>query len=384
MDKTILKFSDDCIQCGVCLSVCAMLRDLKLTPGEIASQLAQGEYDPAVLDAIQRCDLCGLCAQECLVNLRPAEFFRSAREYLMKEGLLSPEAYDVMLVDQDWNFFTIYRSMMGISYADLERPRYETLFFPGCTLASYAPELTRAAYGWLQTQGMDLGFSDVCCGKPLDSIGLTDRKDDLQKYIAGQMKAAGARRLVTSCPNCYYHLAGQLKDVEVASLYDLMSRAGVHLAGAETLTVHDACPDRGALTAAEDVRSLLSGYPLVEMEHNRASTICCGSGGIVSMIDPPLCEQRAQRRMDEFQASGADRLVAACMACAHRLARVDNHDGADQQGQVVHCLELAFGIPVDYARVQANLRQMWDGEWGETNRQRLAQAQSFTKRAEGV
>ena len=90
------------------------------------------------------------------------------------------------------------------------------------------------------------------------------------------------------------------------------------------------------------------------------------------MIDPELSEERARERMAEFEATGADRCVTACMACAHRLAR------GSSEGHVVHCLELVFGIPVDYAQLAANTQAMWEGEWGEYNLYRLSQAQLIT------
>ncbi len=348
------------------------------TPGEVARAVLGGQVDEPLKAALLRCALCGLCSQSCLVNLNPAEMVAAARETLMQRGQVAPEEYDIMLVDRDWHYFTIYRDTYGIDYADLAAERYDTLFFPGCTLSSYSPPLTRAAYGWLAGQGMRLGFSDLCCGKPLVSIGLRERKDRLLGHLLRQMRAAGARRLVTACPNCYYQMAGQLGEMEVVSLYALMREAGVTAGAGRRLTVHDSCPDRYTGAVGRDVRSLLAGGSLVEMEHHGAETICCGSGGIVSMIDPELCEERAHQRMEECDRSGAEACVTACMACSHRLAK------AAQAGKVIHALELIFAQTVDYAQVQANVQAMWAGEWGEYNLYRLAHAVSIVQGEEST
>jgi fumarate reductase (CoM/CoB) subunit B len=366
-------FSEGCEGCGACAAACALLADLGNTPGEIAVSLIRDETDDGLLGAIQRCDLCGACAQDCPAGLQPAYLFLAARQRLMERGAFSPDDYDVMLVDRDWHAFTLYRTTYGIEYADLLADRCETLFFPGCTLATYAPELTRAAFAWLRDQGLRPGFTDLCCGKPLASIGLSERADGLTNRLFVQMKAAGAREIITTCPNCEAHLrAAQLPGIHIRSLYDLMEQAGVRLSGSQTLTFHDSCPDRDNETNPRSVRTLLSGFPRVEMASRGKDAICCGSGGIVSMIDPDLCTRRADRRLAEFSASRADICVTSCVACAYRLARGGQ---PGQTGQVRHCLELVFGQQVDYDQVEQRAHALWESAQGEINRERLAQAQ---------
>jgi len=370
--RQLKDFADDCIDCGVCVQACSLLDDLGLTPGEIAAQVSSGEASDETIQAIQRCALCGLCSQSCLVNLNPSEMMRASREILVQQGKILLDDYDLMQVDRDWNFFSLYRSTFDIRFDDLYVDKYDTLFFPGCTLASYAPELTRSIHAWLRQRGMQIGFTEMCCGKPLISIGLEERTRQLLGGLREQMQAAGAKRLVTACPNCLHLLKEYLGDLELVSLYDLLREAGIRVQGEERLTVHDSCPDRYDMTTGPQIRALLSGHPLVEMKHHGKDTICCGSGGIVSMIDPELSDERARARMAEFEASGADRCVTACMACAHRLARGSSAE------QVVHCLELVFGISVDYAQLAANTQAMWEGEWGAYNLYRLSQAQLMT------
>lgn len=370
--NALKRFANECIQCRICLDQCALLNDLDLTPGEIAEAVANEQVSDQILASIQRCSLCGLCGQDCLVNLQPSEMMAAAREFLIYAGKISTVDYEAMLVDQVWNTFTLYRDTFGIHYNDLITDSYDTLFFPGCTLNCYAPEITRAAHAWMKNQGMLVGFSDLCCGKPLFSIGLKERGDNLISHIHKMMNQAGAQQLVTACPNCYYQLKNTLKGIDVVSFYHLLRDAGVRLDGADKLTVHDSCPDRFGLAVGEDIRALLAGYPLLEMEHHGSNTICCGSGGIVSSVDPDLCTLRARTRMNEFQQVGADHCVTSCMACAHRLSR------AAASGDVVHCLEMVFDMPVDYSQVHANILAMWQGEWGDYNLYRLSQVQRIT------
>jgi fumarate reductase (CoM/CoB) subunit B len=367
-NRVLDKFSDECIQCGVCLNVCTLLNDLGLTPDEIAQAILKDQVNDELIAAIQRCDLCGHCSQDCLVNLNPSDMIKASRQILVQKGYISPEDYDVMLVDQDWNFFTIYRETYGIRYDDLASGAYSILFFPGCTLASYAPELTRAVFEWLKVQGYDVGFSDLCCGKPLDSIGLSEQEDRYLDRLRNQLSIAGATRIITACPNCDYHLKIRLPGIEIQSLYSILLGAGIRLSGDTTLTFHDSCPDRYDGKNGTEIRAILSGYEQVEMANWGKNTICCGSGGIVSMIDPELSIKRAQRRMAEFTATSANTCVTGCMACALRLAR------AGQPGQVRHCLEYVFDIPVDYSQIEENTRAMWKDNKGEINLYLMAHA----------
>lgn len=370
--QVIEQYAEACISCGICQNSCPLRLSGQLTPLEIARQVLDGNVTQRVVDLIQRCDLCGLCSEDCPVNLNPGEMASAAREVLLDQSKINLEDYATMLVDQDWNFASLYCETFDIHYQNLKRESYNTLFFPGCSLATYSPDLTRAAFQWLDEQGMAPGFSELCCGKPLSSIGLTNRASQLHRFIEQQMSIAGAAILVTACPNCYNQLSGRLGDIQVVSLYHLMRESGMQVKSSEKLTIHDSCSDRATLSFAEDLRALLPSQKLVEMEHNHKNALCCGSGGIVSMIDPELCQQRAQIRLHEFTASGAERMVTGCMSCAHRLAR------ADTDVPLAHFLELAFGIPVDYSSIQANLESMWEGTLGELNHTRLSQSRLFT------
>ncbi len=100
------------------------------------------------------------------------------------------------------------------------------------------------------------------------------------------------------------------------------------------------------------------------MTHHGAETICCGSGGIVSIIDPTVCERRAEKRLEEMAETGANLCVTYCMSCAHRLT--------GRQGQEIrHILELLFECPVDHEEYDEKSALMWEEENGDENFFRL-------------
>jgi Fe-S oxidoreductase len=304
----------------------------------------------------------------------------AARTVLHHQGKLPVQDYEVALVDRDWNIFSLYRATYAIDYTDLKREQYTTLFMPGCSLGSFAPELTRAAYTWLLSQGTqatqatDLGFSELCCGEPLHNMGLKKRADQYSHYLGEMLRNAGADTIITACPGSFGYLTKSLPEIKVVSLYRLMNEAGIRVATGERLTVHDSCADRRPYgpEAGKDVRQMLGDNELLEMKHHGKKSICCGSGGVVSLVDAELFLKRARRRLAEFKETGAHRMITTCMTCVYTLSQVS------RSHQVAHFLELAFGITVNQEQILENLYAMWDGEPGEANQARLLQACCFT------
>ena len=375
-----------CIGCRACLDACPLLEELDRTPADIARALESGQRDGRLVEAVRRCALCGLCSRSCPLGLNPADLMQTARTMLLADGVTDLDDYRLMLVDHDWHFFTLYRRTWGIDYADLATESYQALFFPGCTLASYGPALTRTVHAWLRAQGLRVGISAECCGLPLLNIGLPQRSERMLERLKRKLREAGARQLITACPNCYYHFRAHLADVEVVPLYQLLADAGLRVPGRASVTVHDACPDRFSGRIGALVRQLLAGHALAEMDHHGPDAVCCGAGGIVSMVDPALCGARARSRIAEFHATGAQYCVTACMSCSKRLEAADTAaacPGKDAAaGGVVHLLELIFDTAVDQHQVKERISQMWQGAPGDRNLRLLAGAQPLSQSEE--
>jgi hypothetical protein len=314
------------------------------------------------------------------------------------------EPYRPVWVDYDWNIFTIYRDTYGVDYRDLVKnpvrtndvhwrehgassiekaicpsqesgafwlfhvkDKCKTLFFPGCALSSYAPELTRASFDWLSERSGNVGLSLSCCGLPLVQMGAAERAAKYMATIRQSVKATGARRIVAVCPTCHCHLRGQpgLAGTEVVSLYQLMAEAGVRapVSRRRQMTIHDSCPER-RVKLGRYMREILGNYDIVEMAHSGVEAICCGSGGLVGIEDPAACSRQAEVRMAEFRQVAAARCVTYCINCALTLS-------AAAPGKVRHILELVFDRPVGYTAIQRRSEAMWQGKPGKVNLKRL-------------
>jgi fumarate reductase (CoM/CoB) subunit B len=362
---------NNCNGCQTCSSACPLLAGLGgLTLPEIAEQVAEGQPSEQARNFIRKCTLCGRCTHHCPSALDVPAMVTAARTVLGESSPASLELYRPVWVDYDWNIFTIYRDTYHIDYSDLIKDKCEALFFPGCALPSYAPELTRASFKWLSERSGDVGLLPACCGIPLVQMGAAERAAEYMAALRQTVNATGARRIVTVCPTCHCHLQGQPlpADTEVVSIYQLMVEAGVHapVSPGRKITIHDSCPERRVKLGGY-MRELLGDYDVVEMVHSGTETICCGSGGLVGITDPPVCSRQAEVRMADFRQVAVDLCVTSCVTCALTLFAV-------APGKVRHILELVFNLPVDYAEIQCRSEAMWQGEPGKVNFKRLAES----------
>ncbi|GLI33028.1 (Fe-S)-binding protein [Desulforhabdus amnigena] len=361
-----------CLHCQQCKTACRRLQAFdKRSPGDVARVVLNGQADEKVLDFVMKCSLCSLCNELCSYGVDIRGMVTYARNSLMNEGLIDQECYRHLWVDHDWNLFTLFRASywLDITYQDLVKNNCEVLFFPGCMLTLEGPDLIRRAAQWLRSAyGDEVGISLQCCGEPLDQMGQKERAKAYSQGVWEQIVQAGTRTLVTSCPTCHARMMETRPncDVQVHSLYQLMAESGLRAPapGSGKITVHDSCSDREGLIGRA-VRELLRDCNLVEMEHHGKETICCGSGGLVSSVDPDLCAERALRRLKEAEDVGAETCVTYCMSCSHRLA------ARGVPSSVRHILELIFNKTVEHKEFDQLVHGLFQGERGEENFLRL-------------
>jgi Fe-S oxidoreductase len=359
--------AEKCDGCGICLEECEHLAAQGVhTPGSIAEALMSNNQGTDITDFILKCSLCGLCKEICPQDVDIPGMVSETRADFIEAGVSDPEQYRFLWVDHDWHAFSLYRRAYGLDkvYEPLLKETCDVLFLPGCLLANESPELVQATAGWLGKTGEDISTSLLCCGAPLVQMGLKERAKDYTGRLWRNIETSGARRVVTACPTCHSRLVDTRRqdDIEIISIFNCMAASGLTApdSGRKKVTVHDSCTDRHGEFGVY-VRKLLENYDVKEMKHSGANTICCGSGGIVSVIDPDICEERADMRLKEVADTGAGLCVTYCMSCAHRLA------GRSGQHEVRHILELLLNHQIDHTEFEEKAGDMWQEEAGEEN-----------------
>ncbi|MDR1082643.1 MAG: (Fe-S)-binding protein [Coriobacteriales bacterium] len=390
-----------CTHCGSCQPRCELLKDRTLDIGTIASkgqelfatvnkatQAQQGELDsaalksgirrfiaeePSLYQALRECCFCNHCTATCPVGMVASQTTRPWRQLFALSGDMPEGDSKIVSVDKEWHIFSVYRAVYGIAYpefydlASLEPGQVDTLFFPGCALVSYMPELVSAVGTWLNAQGFVWALSQSCCGSPLMSAGLIERSRSLRLKLLGQIRHGGIKQVITVCPGCDEELSEVFGDeVEFKPLSELLAQQ--HATVAEqtgTFTLFDSCHDRTNTRHGRALRALLAenGCTIREMEHCGKNTLCCGAGGAVSAFAPELSARRVTRVLDEGKATTADTLVSACPTCTYTLAQeLLNKQWPFEQRNY---LELVFGERVDWSAIFERLQAMWTGEYGE-------------------
>lgn len=337
-----------CLDCGTCAEMCELLAEMAESPGELARRRGID------VDLAYSCFLCDRCAAACPLELRPSALFAARRTVAVENEEIDPEEYCYLLPNRKENVMQLYRSYCGIDYGDLEAERgAATCFFPGCTLMTYSPVLTREVFKRLEDECGCRGMLTDCCGKPLSQMGLEQRAAEASRNLIEKLKYLGVKRIVVACPGCYYYLREILgqEEIEILTVYEVLDFTEITAENAPLCTVHDSCPDRFKGVFSKGVRAALkkSGFSVVEMTANRGDTPCCGSGGQVSHFRPELAEKLIEVRLREAEKSGARVLLAYCLSCVLNFAT--RPSGV----KVRHVLNLLLGLDEDYSDVKTKV-----------------------------
>ena len=353
---SIMNMIEECLECGLCSQECELLKELDTSPKQLA------ERGVGALEAFS-CALCGACEAACPEGLSPKELFDNGRRLAVASGEMNLEEYGYLMPDHTHNLMSVYRDFYGIDYSDIEVSGSAGIcFFPGCTLMTYAPELTRAVYFQLQASCGCAGIVSGCCGKPLSMMGLPERAQKLTDSLLERLQAHQVREVIVACPGCYYELREFLAsaDIKLRTVYEAMDLPQAGPKNGRRYTVHDSCPDRFEGRFGSQVRELLQhhGFSLTEMVHNRKNTQCCGSGGMISRFRPDLMEKMVEKRLDEAANAGAEALASYCMSCVTKFA--------DAPGGFVsrHALSLLLGRDDDFKGVRGKAAKMMEGPQG--------------------
>jgi len=209
----------------------------------------------------------------------------------------------------------------------------EVVYFIGCVGSFYprAYSIPQAMVQVMDRAGVEfttLGGEEWCCGYPLYVAGMGERMAELSRHNVGRVRTMGAKRVVFTCPSCYYawsHLYPEMVDVSglefqhaTELLTELLKGDGLALGPVEeVVTYHDPCDlgrKSGVYDPPREVLASIPGMELREMALVRESALCCG-GGDVETVDPDVTSGVAARRLAHVQATGAKYVVSACQQC---------------------------------------------------------------------
>ena len=357
-----------CVECGRCQVNCpAWGAGKELNPKAIILQtqeaLLAGDRETRLAQVytekvLWQCTTCGACENQCPVGIEHLPILIGARRGLVSNGE-APEYLGAV-----YNHLERRGNIWGLGYdqrqkfvqsAGLETfdpSKHDVLVWLGCAGAFEADyqKSMRSLFDILRARGVRFGVlsKERCTGDPAKRTGNEYMYQELAKGNIEDLKAAGPKKILTSCPHCVKTIGDDYRqfgyDVEIVHsavfvddlLRDLPQKTKTHPARRaepqDAVTFHDPCYLGRYAGKVDEPRRLLTqfGGDIAEPERNRENPFCCGAGGGLLFADKE--EEPGSRisdvRFTQLRKTGAGTVVTACPFCSIMLKGAHASAGA--------------------------------------------------------
>ena len=321
-----------CLECKLktCIGECEFLKDLDESPKTLARKLKDGLFRTDKLLAY-RCNVCDLCKRNCAKGLSLGDMFMEIRQIMVKEGLGPLPGHQ--FVKRDQNFSTSDKFAHVHSNPGTER--CEHVFFPGCGLSGYSPEIVISTYEHLRRHLPNTGLILGCCGGPTHFLGDEERFREILGKVTAQVAALGDPELIVACPDCYHTFGHCQPDLKIRPISSVLLDQDIPLKACaekgQVFSIHDSCKARWEPEWQDSARALIKklGYGIEEVQNSRDKTRCCGLGGMAAYVDPEQAAINMRKRGDEFNHD----ILTYCASCREALST---------QKPALHVLDLMF------------------------------------------
>ena len=390
-----------CVKCGSCRAVCPPFLQKQAESysarGRMALIKAVLERKLAVSDIykdrLATCTGCLACEASCPSGVPVAEIIQAAKEQavresgigivnrLVSETLMHPAALKATawlaplvlhyskgrdsagVKGQDG--ITEYR-VQPISEAVIAGhvpwTRGRVVFFSGCAIEYFQPEIGRATKNVLNALGYDVinpkGLK--CCGRPLLSLGHRVAAEEHAAHNVAVLSAIKADAIVTACASCGLTfkkdyptlLPPDGNPLVILDIHEFLSAilGGIRLAPyAGSVTVHDPCHLNRGQGLSKVLRNLLRSIPLLTIREMKSAERCCGFGGVMRVTHQKLSDSIAEEKARDIIATKAATVVTGCPGCSMQIANALRRAGSTVK--VVHTVQVLEKALPDVKRV---------------------------------
>ena len=332
-----------CLECGKCTSICPVARyDPSFSPRMMIENALLGLEDELIFNQkLFSCLTCYTCQQRCPCDVDFPVFVQKARSIAQNNGQHGICAHSGQLQ-------SLARLMAS---PDIKQRRLEwlskeycvsdesdVLFWVGCApyfepifeeIGFSALDITRASLKILNSLGIKpkLLADEKCCGHDALWTGDVETFKKLAQHNAAQIKEAGVKKIVFSCPEGYrtfkldypnygFGLNCELQHISEFLAERLKAESCQLSAIRKKVTYQDPCRlgrHLGIYDAPRKVLESIPGIELIEMEHSGEDSICCGTSAWTN-CDSYSNMIRAER-LSEAKATGAEVLITSCPKC---------------------------------------------------------------------
>jgi Fe-S oxidoreductase len=339
-----------CLDCGKCSSVCPITQHLvgEYTSPRLLVESAVASGPDLTLEdpLLWSCLSCQRCSEICPSEVNFSAFVQGTRQLAAEEGLSGSCTHSGMI--QSWMRMMTDPEMeqdrLGWINGDLELDQEsDTIYFPGCLpyyeaifadLDFEGLAIARGAVKILNALGIQPRIleNERCCGHDLYWQGEMETFQQLGSLNLEIIQSTKAKRLITTCPECAYTLRTTYPE-EIGDLGLEIFHLSEFLSSAESLpipekptraengkaTYQDPCRLGRYAEIYQQPRDLIAslGLELLEMDHNRQTSICCGTScwSTCGQVNKNIQSSRIEEALD----TGAELLVTTCFKCQIHL-----------------------------------------------------------------
>ncbi|MBN1503940.1 MAG: (Fe-S)-binding protein [Candidatus Eisenbacteria bacterium] len=350
-----------CLDCGKCTAVCPVARtNGSFSPRKTVANAVAGDEDALKDDTIWHCLTCRLCSERCPSDVDYVDLTRLARADAYKDGKEAQCSHGsaFQLLMRIMTAPELKQQRMGWVTPDLKiAEKSDWLYFVGCIpyfdaffekLNVNTSEIARSTVKLLNAVGIEpvVMPDERCCGHDLLWGGDIENFKMLARHNVEKIKATGATKIVSACPECvttlkvyYPEFVGALP-FEVMHLTELLDK---HVASgalkfrknSKRVTFQDPCRLGRFLNVYEQPRNLLKaicGDSFKDMRRSRNSSVCCGTSGWMNCGIHSKAIQTG--RLTEARRTGSDLLATACAKCKIHFMCAMNDTGFPEESKI--------------------------------------------------
>ncbi len=339
-------FVEKCTECGECLRACPIFPMTKYAEkgpevviGKLTELLQGGDVSEEAYDIVFSCTgPCGKCDKACPEGLAPQTALFSAAAKIAEAGKAPPALSYQLMPRHRYSFHNVFNALQikpsearWLNKVPDNPEPVDVVFFAGCALTGM-PSMFLEAIDILESMKVNyvaLAGGELCCGAT--SILWGDLKTTQQAGLdlVSAISEFSPKKAVFYCTGCHTLCLGLLPQITSIPFesYELTRFLAENLDKIpfthnidKVVTLHDSCAlaRLGTFEATRKILQAIPGITIVEMEHNRGDSLCCG--GVANVMHPEITETIRRKPLSEAEATGADILATICTGCQQSFA----------------------------------------------------------------
>jgi heterodisulfide reductase subunit D len=347
-----------CLDCGKCTAICPISRVNKgYSPRRLLTKAVTGSNENLLNDStVWTCLTCMQCQQRCPSDIDYIHFTRMIRADASANGQDAKCSHGGALQSlmKIMTAPELKQNRLGWITLDLKTSdKSEYLYFVGCLpyfdvfftdIKANSLESAKSTLKILNFLGIEpqVLANGRCCGHDLLWMGDVENFKRLAEHNLKLIKESGAKKIITSCPEClvslkfdYPEMFGK-QNYEVFHIsefiYEKLAKDKPKLKKLDRkVTYQDPCRLGRFSEIFDPPREVIkaSGVELLEMPRNRKNAACCGTS---SWVNCDIYSKMIQtNRLKEAKNTEAETLITACPKCQIHFSCTQNAEGYPEE-----------------------------------------------------